>query len=221
MALAAAESERQQTAAVAARLDRDLDATGLAHEVRRVEAYAGYLAEAIARQARTSDLFLATRPYGDPRRRSYIEETALFSSGRPCFFVPPKGTPHAGYDTIFVAWKETREAARAVAESIPFLLKARNVVVAIVEEQGASERFGEEAGADIGRYLSRHGVTPEIRKINGWDYASAALENEIGAVRPDLVVMGGYGHSKLREWILGGATRDVLSSSGVPVLMAH
>jgi len=146
----------------------------------------------------------------------------LFKSGRGCLFVPPQEKPKTStYDTIFVGWKPTPEAARAVAESLPFLRKASQVVVGIVEEDGAGEQFGIESGADIGRYLSRHDVSAEIRKISGWTYAGEALLNEAQQTGADLIVMGGYGHSRFAEWVLGGATRHILSNAPIPVLTAH
>jgi nucleotide-binding universal stress UspA family protein len=135
-------------------------------------------------------------------------------------FVPPASKP-GKFETIFVAWKNTREAARAVAEAMPFLQRASQVIVGLVEEEGASEQFGIEPGADIGRYLSRHGVAAEIRPINGWVYAGEALLNEAQRTGAQMIVMGGYGHSRFREWVLGGATRHLLTHAGVPVLMAH
>jgi nucleotide-binding universal stress UspA family protein len=111
--------------------------------------------------------------------------------------------------------------ARAAAEALPFLQRADQVIVGIVEEQGAAEQFGEAPGADIARYLSRHGVPAEIRPINGWSRAGEALLNEARHTGAEMIVMGGYGHSRFREWILGGATRQILSHAPVPVLTAH
>ncbi|KQW75586.1 hypothetical protein ASC89_21840 [Devosia sp. Root413D1] len=190
-------------------------------ELRRLDVFPGQVGGALAAEARTSDLFIGTRPYGDPARQQYIEEAVLFSSGRGCIFVPPNAKLSGKIDAVFVAWKNTREAARAVAEAIPFLQRAKLVVIGLVEEGGASERFGDQPGADIGRYLSRHGVLGEVRMVNGWSDAGSAILNEAKAIQADLIVMGGYGHSRLREWMLGGATRKVLLNSEVPVLMAH
>ncbi|MHB1103340.1 MAG: universal stress protein [Devosia sp.] len=191
------------------------------HELRRLDVYPSSSGSTLAAEARTADLFIGTRPYGDPKGEERVEETVLFRSGRGCLFVPPGGTPPKDYGTIFVAWKNTREAARAVAEAIPFLQRASQVIVGIVEEEGASEQFGIEPGADIGRYLSRHGITAEIRPINGWVYAGEALLNEVQKTGAQMIVMGGYGHSRFREWVIGGATRHLLTHAAVPVLIAH
>lgn len=191
------------------------------HELRRLDVYPNSIGSTLAAEARTADLFIGTRPYGDPKGEERVEETVLFRSGRACLFVPPGGTPPKDYGTIFVAWKNTREAARAVAEAIPFLQRASQVIVGIIEEEGASEQFGIEPGTDIGRHLSRHGIVAEIRPINGWVYAGEALLNEAQKTGAQMIVMGGYGHSRFREWVLGGATRHLLTHTAVPVLTAH
>lgn len=193
----------------------------ISSELRRIDVLPGMAARTLAAEVRTADLFIGTRPYGDPTGQVLIEEEVLLGSGRGCLLVPPGGKPPKEYATILVAWNDSRESARAAAEALPFLRKARQVVVAIVEERGATERQQVEAGADIGRYLSRHEVSAEVRKIGGWDDAGEAVMNEARQIGADMVVMGGYGHSRFREWVLGGATRLALSKAGVPVLMAH
>lgn len=204
-----------------ASLRLQLEKLGGSTDLRRLDLFPRQLGEALAAETRTADLFIGTRPYGDPARQHRIEEAVLFSSGRGCIFVPPSAKPSGKLEAVFVAWKNTREAARAVAEAIPILQRAKLVVVGLVEEGTASERFGDQPGADIGRYLSRHGVLSEVRMVNGWPDAGSAILNEAKAMQADLIVMGGYGHSRFREWALGGATRDVLVKSEIPVLMAH
>lgn len=201
-------------------LAAQFDTTYVPHELRRLDAYPSSVGKDLATEARTADLFIGTRPYGDPTGEANVGEAVLFKSGRGCLFVPPAGKPPKDYDTIFVAWKNTREAARAVADAIPFLQRASQVVVGMVESE-ASEQFGVEPGADIGRYLSRHGIAAEIRPINGWADAGEALLNEASRSSADMIVMGGYGHSRFREWLLGGATRHMLMNAVVPVFIAH
>lgn len=203
-----------------------LDATfrqlDLTYELRRLDVYPRQVGSVLASEARQSDLFVGTRPYGDPDKGQWIEEAVLFQSGRPCLFVPSSFDGHSVYDNVLVAWKNTREAARAVADAMPLLKKAKSVVVAIVDEQlGAAEEQRRAPDEDIGRYLSRHGIRAEVHIIDGWTSTGAALRNEAVRTAADLIVMGAYGHSRLREWMLGGATRDVLSTAPVPVLVAH
>ena len=215
------EQSNQQAQAVGAVIERQFDELGLQHELRRIDAYPGRAGQVLAAEARQSDLFLGTRPYGDPKKAEWIEEAVMFESGRPCLFIPPGYGGTADYRNIVVAWKDTREAARAVADALPLLRRAASVVVAIVEEGPASERSGNAPAADIGRYLSRHGVRADVHVVNGWSNVGEAIVNEAVRTGAQLIVMGAYGHSRVREWILGGATRDVLSRAPVPVLVAH
>ena len=193
----------------------------VARDLRRLDVYPGTAGNDLAFEARTADLFIGTRPYGDPTREQRVEEAVLFRSGRGCLFLPPGGTAPRRYERILIGWKNTREAARAVAEAIPFLQRASEVIVALVEEEGASEQFGAEPGADIGRHLSRHGITAEVRPINGWTDAGEAILNEVKMAASQMLVIGGYGHSRFREWIMGGVTRKALEEATVPVLTAH
>ena len=212
---------QQRAEQVTGRLTARMDKLESEHDLRRLDVYPGAVGSALAAAVRTADLFVGTRPYGDPTGQEHVEEQVLFQSGRGCLFVPPNRKPPREYASILVAWKESREAARAVSEALPFLQQARQVVVALVEDHGPSEQFRIEAGEDIGRYLSRHGVSAEIRKIGGWAHAGEALINEAALTGSDMIVMGGYGHSRLREFVLGGATRHVLEHANIPVLMGH
>ncbi len=191
------------------------------NDLRRIDTYPSTVGATLAAAVRTADLFVGTRPYGDPTGNVQPEEEVLFNSGRPCLFLPPRGNLPKQFGTVLIAWKDSRESARAVFDAMPFLSRASQVVVVLVEEDGPSEQVGIEAGADIGRYLSRHDISAEVRRIAGWDNTGAALLNEATQLGADLLVMGGYGHSLFREWALGGVTRHILSSATVPVLMAH
>jgi nucleotide-binding universal stress UspA family protein len=207
--------------AVSARLRVLRSGDDISRELRRLDVQPGVVGRELAAEVRTADLFIGTRPYGDPAGEARVEEAVLLGSGRGCLFVPPHGKPPRSYSRILVAWNGSRESARAVAEALPFLKQASLVVVAIVEGRGAAEERRVEAGADIGRYLSRHGVSSEIRKIAGWSDAGEALMNEALQFGVDMLVMGGYGHSRLREFVFGGVTRRALSEAGFPILMAH
>lgn len=204
---------------VASRLAEQLAALDAQTELRRLDVFPGEVGKALAGEARMADLFIGTRPYGNPVRPARIEEAVLFESGRPCLFLPPQAVLDARMSTVLVAWKNTREAARAVAEAMPILERATTVVVVMVSDGDGT--LGGEPGAEIGRYLSRHGIKAEIRTASGVPDIATALLREAHAQAADLIVMGGYGHSRLRELVLGGATRDVLANAPIPVLMAH
>jgi nucleotide-binding universal stress UspA family protein len=207
--------------AVTEQLEPLLAATGLNHELRRLDLYPGQTGAALAEEVGFSDLFVGTRPYGDPNKQQRVEEAVLFESGRPCLFVPPGLAAPVRHARILVAWKHTREAAVALAAALPLLRQADDVRLAVVEENGASEERREAPDEDIGRYLSRHGVSAEIHLVDGWKDVSGAILNEAARMGADLIVMGAYGHSRLREWALGGVTREILTRAPVPVLTAR
>lgn len=190
-------------------------------EVRRLDLQGGSAAQVIAAETRTADLFVSTRPYNHKNNNSELLEGVLFSSGRACLFVPPAVPPEGDVKTIVLAWRNTRESARAVAEALPLLVGADKVVIAMISQGEAPQARGDAPSADIAKHLTRHGVKVEVNYISGWDDAAAALLNECDRVDADMLVMGGYGHSRFREWVLGGVTRTVLSKADLPVLIAH
>jgi nucleotide-binding universal stress UspA family protein len=147
-------------------------------------------------------------------------ERLVLAAGRPVLILPSVGTFATLGRRILVAWNPSREATRAVTDAIPLLRLADMVHVMAVNPKAAEH--GTVAGADIGLYLARHGVRVEIKTDHG---AEIDVGNELlsraADLDADLIVMGGYGHSRLKEWVLGGATRTILESMTTPVLMSH
>ncbi|HTN64550.1 MAG TPA: universal stress protein [Devosia sp.] len=206
-----------QAAETFKRLQARFDRLSMPHEVRRLDAFSGTAGQALINEARAADLFIATRPYGDPADAVHMEVSVLFGSGRACLFVPPKGVAPKNFGTVVLAWNGSREAARAVAEAMPLLKQASQVIVVAVQESSTTE-----TGGDIARHLSRHGISAVIGTVDvGVDGPGEALLAEARRLGANLLVMGGYGHSRFREWVLGGATRHVLSHADIPVLMAR
>jgi nucleotide-binding universal stress UspA family protein len=189
-------------------------------EIRRFDVYSSQMGPTLTNEAHTADLFIATRPYGLYNSHCEALEHVLFNSGRACLFLTPDGECRS-FDTVVLAWRNSREAARAVSEALPILTAAKKVIVAMVTEDGAPETEGVMPGADISRYLTRHGATIELQALTGWSRVGEAVLDQVEKAKADLLVMGGYGHSRFREWVLGGATRDVLTQAEVPVLIAH
>ena len=199
------------------RLEARFERFTMPHQVRRFDVLSGTAGPTMATEARTADLFVATRPYGDPADEVHMEVPVLFGSGRACLFVPPKGVPPRGFGTVLIAWDGSREAARAVAEAMPFLKRAGQVIAIAVCENG-----GIEPGGDLARHLSRHGISTVIETVDvGTGGPGEILLGEAHRLGADLLVMGGYGHSRFHEWVLGGATRHVLSHADIAVLMAR
>jgi nucleotide-binding universal stress UspA family protein len=201
--------------------ERLAKAAGLS-ELRRRDLHRDRFWDAVAEQGRVSDLLVMTRPYGETAPLDpLIVEAALFGAGRGVLVVPPETGRTAPPRKVLVGWRNTRETARAVAEAMPFLTAAEQVILAMVDEDGAPAQQGLEPAADIARHLDRHGVATEVRHVSKWDRTADALVNEAKVTGADMIVVGAYGHSRLREWVLGGTTRDLLGTCPLPVLMAH
>ena len=149
-----------------------------------------------------------------------IIEAALFDSGRPVIVVPYIQKAPLNLDRVMVCWDGSRAAARAIADAMPFLERAGRVEAVIVaNERGKQD---EIEGADMGQHLARHGLSVEVNRMNyGNVDVAAALLSHAADAEADFIVMGGYGHSRLREFVLGGATRSILRSMTAPVLMSH
>jgi nucleotide-binding universal stress UspA family protein len=147
-------------------------------------------------------------------------ERLVLAAGRPVLILPSVGSFATVGKRILVAWNPSREATRAVTDAIPLLRLADTVHVMAVNSKAGEH--GTVAGADIGLYLARHGVRVEVKSDHG---AEIDVGNELlsraADLDADLIVMGGYGHSRLREWVLGGATRTILEAMTAPVLMSH
>jgi nucleotide-binding universal stress UspA family protein len=167
-----------------------------------------------------ADLILAPRATGEEVLARASLEAVLLESGRP-ILIPAAAAMPANFERIAIAWKPTAQAARAVAAAMPFLARAREIAVVTVEEQ-AEERPGEHDEADrLARNLAWHGfAATTLRLTPGPEGAAATLLAGIGD-RADLLVMGGYGHSRLREWVFGGFTQLVLADAPLPVLIVH
>lgn len=146
-------------------------------------------------------------------------EALLFGSGRPVLVVPYIQREPLKLDRVIVCWDRGQHSARAIGDAVPLLRHAKQIEVVTV----APDREGDSVpGADIGVHLARHGMNVSVRNIvaSGISIADAILSHAADT-SADFMVMGGYGHSRLREFVLGGVTETILSSMTVPVLMSH
>lgn len=178
---------------------------------------------AVRLSARYADLVVAGQPEADDEGelRGLANELAL-SAGRPVLFVPYAGKFAEVGRRVLIAWDAGREAARAVSDALPLLQGAEAVEVAAFDPEQAGRRHGQEPGADIGLYLARHGVKVTVARQSGAGYeVGGQILSRAADHGADLIVMGAYGHSRVRELVLGGATRTLLEAMTVPVLMSH
>jgi nucleotide-binding universal stress UspA family protein len=174
--------------------------------------------DAFCRRALYADwLIIGQHDASDPGMRdvrSDFPETAIIASGRPALVLPHRGALPSAIDTVVVGWRASREAGRALTAALPLLQAAKRVQVL-----GGGVDL---AGGQLQAYLASHGVRAGFEEFEPPDPAAGerllARAGELGA---DLLVMGCYGHSRAREWVLGGATRHVLRAMHLPVLMAH
>lgn len=178
-----------------------------------------------ALHARYADLaILGQRDPGDDEMATFRPrpERVTLASGRPILVVPYAGRFSTVGSRVLVAWNAGREAARAIADAMPLLAAADAVTVLAIDPQPGPDGHGELPGADIALHLARHGVKAQIERTPSADVpVGEVLLSRAADLGVDLLVMGAYGHSRTRELLLGGATRTILASMTVPVLMSH
>jgi nucleotide-binding universal stress UspA family protein len=174
----------------------------------------------VADHARTRDLSVIplSAPADTP---ASVAETVLFGSGRPVIILrPTPQTANARLDTLVVAWDASRPAARAVADAMPILTLAKRVHVLTILHEKESAVVG--LGANLAHHLKLHGIPATVDEVDAEGAAiGSVLGDYVKSLPSDLLVMGAYGHSRVREFILGGATHSVLSAPPVPVLLSH
>lgn len=185
----------------------------------------GAVAEITALHARYADLCVVGQREPDhrplPTAENLVEEL-LFASGRPVLVVPYPGRFETIGKTVLVGWNGTREAARAANDAIPILRQARSVTVPAVNPRRGIAGDGEVPAGDIARHLARHGVEVTAAHTVADEISVAdALLNYAFDMAADLLVTGGYGHSRVRELVLGGVTRSLLRTMTLPVLFSH
>lgn len=194
-------------------------------EIRTTEAVSLFPQNTAAMHARYADLTVLPAMPRDGAETMLVHDhfhDILRHSGRPLLVVPEGSTATLPPKRVVIAWKPTREASRAVADAMPLLHRAEMVHVLVIDPAIGESAHGGEPGADIAAHLARHGLKVEVvtRPSMNFSAAYAVLEyaRTVGA---DLVVAGGYGHSRLREAVLGGTTRELLQTTHLPVLFSH
>ena len=200
------------------------DHAGITIEVRHEWVMLDDFAAAFAREARHFDLAIVGQvdPDEGDVDGELIAEAAFMQSGRPALLIPYIGARTLPPKRALVAWDGSREAARAVNDALPLLTSAENVTVLVVDPGSLKGKVGAQPGADLATHLARHGLTAEVMTAaSGGLGAGDVIIGQATDMGADLVVMGGYGHSRLRELVLGGATQSILDHMPVPALLSH
>ncbi|MBU8545939.1 MULTISPECIES: universal stress protein [Roseomonadaceae] len=221
-----AERFRAEAAAKAARsraaFEDKIRRDGLRGEWREADTLP---ADAVALHARYADLAVLGQPEPDSAEATEdgaILDAALFQSGRPVVVLPFAGRFTTAPDHIMIAWNAGREATRAVHDALPLLQAAAKVTVMAVNPRLGIGGHGDVPAADIALHLARHDVRATARHLVAEDLREAdVLLNEAADTGVGLIVMGAYGHSRLRQMILGGVTRGIIGRMTVPVLLSH
>jgi nucleotide-binding universal stress UspA family protein len=182
-------------------------------------------AEAVALHARYADLAVLGQPEPGSAlaaANEMILEAVLFTAGRPVLMLPYAGRFTATPGTVLVGWNASKEAARAVHDALPLLQAAAQVRVLAVNPRLGIGGHGKVPAADIALHLARHGVPATAQHATANEIReSDVLLNSAADLGAELLVMGAYGHSRLREMVLGGVTRSILGRMTLPVLLAH
>jgi nucleotide-binding universal stress UspA family protein len=214
--------EAQSAAKAAlARFDKLARGAGVSAEARMVETSFTEAGDEFGRIARRFDLSLVRQAEPASRRPdNLIIQAALFDTGRPVLIVPYIQKGEARLDRILICWDGSRPAARAIADSLPFLRRAKAIEIVTIGERVKGEET--MTGGDITDHLRRHGLSVATKNIVAPDVdVPSIILSHAADCSADMLVMGGYGHSRLREFVLGGTTRGILASMTVPTLMSH
>ena len=195
---------------------------GISAEHRLIEATQLTASREFSRTARRFDLSVVMQTEPGGANNNDLIEAALFGSGRPVVVVPYVQKEPLKLDRVLCCWDASQAAARAINDALPLLAKASSCDLLVVDNDRTKRDETQIRGVEMGKHLARHGLKVGVETVpaGGIDIASAILDFAADN-SATLLVMGGYGHSRLREMILGGATRSILASMTLPVFMSH
>ncbi len=218
-----ADDTREETKARGDAIEADLAKVGVSGNVATHLLDQGAVASLVARFARYSDLTLVpTRSDDHGVFNASVLNGALFESGRPILLLSPEDTEFPKVRSAVIAWDASLEASKAVKDAIGVLKGCDRVTALLVDPVPSFEGHGEDPGADLAAYLARHGVKIEVNAVPREGQATSDIILRFAAESgAELIVMGAYAHSRLRQLIFGGTTSTILSKAKVPVMMAH
>jgi nucleotide-binding universal stress UspA family protein len=216
------DSQQKRLASLEANHRKRFEDVAHRHNVRSEWRSLSHFSNEVGIHAYYADLVVIARPEsaGQTASSPGLAESLVLSSGRPILLYPPHSTV-TQVRRILVAWNATRESVRAVADALPLLKRAEAVEILVADAE-RHPRHGQEPGADIARHLAHHGAHVEVRRASseGKDVGHLLLF-QAAAFHADLLVMGAYGHSQVREWMFGSVTRTVLYEATIPILVSR
>ena len=218
------EEARQRAQSVAAAAKKSIDAHDLLGEARWTSREVAGLRDAAALHGRHADLTIVGQPV-EGRHLSLRDaalEGALFYSGRPVLMIPDNYQGPINVRNVIVAWDASKQVAGALSDAVHFLEHAEKTTIIVVDPKPGHQDFGADPGVDIAAVLARHCSNVELDRIpsSGASVAQALLTHA-AAGSADLIVMGGYGHSLLRETVFGGVSREMIQRTATPLFMSH
>jgi len=215
---------RASASTCAAGAQRKLEASGVAGEIRSLEAIYTEPADLAATAARHCDLAVLARPSHARRDGSTVHgyfAALLMESARPVMVVPADH-PVESFRHVLIAWRETRECARALRDALPFLEAAGSVDLLVVDPKATPLETADDVGTTAMQFLVAHGIDAHrIAVASDGRSVGATILDEARQRHADLIVAGGYGHSRFREWAIGGTTRHLFFEATIPVLYSH
>lgn len=220
------EALREQGRVRAREMRKRLESEAIQSDVRLVESLNVEPGRMAAICARHADVVVVAGVPGTTaeagRVHAYIG-TMLMESGAPVLMLPPGASPtRIPPRRVVVGWKPTREASRALHDAIPLLQLAERVDVLMVDPEGLASESGQDPGRDVAAHLARHDVNVHvIVEPARDDTVGTTVLKRAATIEADLIVVGGYGHSRLREWAWGGVTHELLGCSRLPVFFSH
>lgn len=215
--------EQERAEAVFAQFRRAAEAEDLEYDTRTDRGAIASFAARLELHSRYTDLLIIGQPDQSAQVPSGPSpEDVVLNAASSVLVIPFIGLKPGFGKRVMVAWNASREAARAVKNAMPFLEQAETVDIVTFRPREGADAHGELPGADIALHLARHGLQVNVQHLEGHDIdVGNALLSHAADRNSDLLVMGCYGHSRLREWVVGGATRTVLGSMTLPAIMAH
>lgn len=169
--------------------------------------------------ARLRDLTIVPVPEGELFDQWYAE-SIIFGSGRPTLVIPQTQERQFSLDTVLIAWDFSRPAARAVADALPLLMEAKKIIALTVTNE--KDLNSGVSGAELVKHLQCHGVNTVLEAIDADNRSiGEVLRNSVESKNADLLVMGAFGHSRIRDFVLGGATKSMIAQPPVPILLSH